>query len=176
MASPEHPSPQSENQTGFTDESLRMLETEEGQLNAVFACFGSAAQHAQLFEESLAKFLLVYNKIADSTLSLQDLEVLEAKLQKKTMGSLLRELSNYVTIQEESVARNLDEALKLRNFLMHNFFIARGQSLKSEEGRLSLLTELVEIERMLEQSCVITNAMRIAMCQTLGFQENESVT
>ncbi|MDQ1591614.1 MAG: hypothetical protein QOG71_2241 [Pyrinomonadaceae bacterium] len=114
-----------------------MLETEEGQLNAVFACFGSAAQHAQLFEESLAKFLLVYNKIANSTLSLQDLDMLEAKLQKKTMGSLLRELSNYVTIQEESVARNLAEALNLRNFLMHNFFIARDQGLKSEEGRLS---------------------------------------
>ena len=36
-------------------ESLRMLETEEGQNNAVFACFGSAAQHAQMFEEALGK-------------------------------------------------------------------------------------------------------------------------
>jgi hypothetical protein len=176
MANPGHPSPQSENQTGFTDESLRMLETEEGQLNAVFACFGSAAQRAQLFEESLAKFLVVYNKIFDSALSLQDLEMLEAKLQKKTMGSLLRELSNYVTIQDESVARNLDEALRLRNFLMHNFFISRDQSLKSVEGRLSLLAELVEIGRILEQSRIIMNAMRIAMCETLGFQGNESAT
>ena len=29
--------------------SLEMLKSEEGQLNAVFACFGSAAQHAQFW-------------------------------------------------------------------------------------------------------------------------------
>ena len=31
---------------GYTAESLDLLKTEEGQKNAVFACFGSAAQHA----------------------------------------------------------------------------------------------------------------------------------
>ena len=41
-------------------ESLKMLEPEEGQNNAVFACFGSAAQHAQMFEEALGNFLLAY--------------------------------------------------------------------------------------------------------------------
>ena len=34
--------------------SLEMLKSEEGQLNAVFACFGSAAQHSQYFEAALA--------------------------------------------------------------------------------------------------------------------------
>jgi hypothetical protein len=173
MANPKPLPLQSEDQIGFTNESLRMLETEEGQLNAVFACFGSAAQHAQLFEQSLAKFLLIYNKIADTTLSLEDLEVLEGKLKKKTMGSLLKELSNYVTIQEESVAKNLDEALKLRNFLMHSFFIAREEEFKSEDGRLRLLAEIIGIEQTLEKCRVITNAMRIAMCRTLGFPDSE---
>ena len=49
---------------GYSSESLKMLESEEGQLNAVFACFGSAAQRAQLFEQSLSRFLAMYNKIA----------------------------------------------------------------------------------------------------------------
>ena len=56
-------------QPGFTEESLRMLESREGQLNAVFACFGSAAQHAQLFEQGLTRFLVMYNKIASDTVS-----------------------------------------------------------------------------------------------------------
>lgn len=49
-------------QRGYTTESLKILETEEGQLNAVFACFGSAVQHSQLFEQSLTRFLKMYNR------------------------------------------------------------------------------------------------------------------
>ena len=47
---------------GYSDESLRMLESEEGQSNAVFAIFGSAAQHSQLYESALAEFLIVYKQ------------------------------------------------------------------------------------------------------------------
>ena len=43
-------------QLGYTCESLRMLESEEGQTNAIFACFGSAVQHSQLFEQGLDRF------------------------------------------------------------------------------------------------------------------------
>jgi len=43
--------------TSPMSESLDTLRSEEGQLNAVFA-FGSAAQHAQFFEEALGEFLL----------------------------------------------------------------------------------------------------------------------
>jgi len=50
--------------------SLETLESEEGQLNAVFACFGSAAQHAQFFEEALGEFLLAYNKICNKSLTI----------------------------------------------------------------------------------------------------------
>ena len=60
-------------QRGYTTESLKMLETEEGQLNAVFACFGSAVQHSQLFEQGLTRFLKMYNKIASDSLSIDDL-------------------------------------------------------------------------------------------------------
>ena len=52
-----------DDQAGYTTESLRMLASKEGQINAVFACFGSAAQHSQFFEAALGEFLLVYNKI-----------------------------------------------------------------------------------------------------------------
>ena len=40
-----------EESKGYTEESLRMLEQEEGQSNAIFALFGSAAQRAQNFEK-----------------------------------------------------------------------------------------------------------------------------
>src|SRR5450432_1130781 len=69
-------------------EFLEMLKTKVGQNTAVFACFGSAAQHAQHFEVALAGFLSDYNKIAVKGISLQDLEGLDQQLAKKTLGAL----------------------------------------------------------------------------------------
>ena len=73
---------------GYTSESLRMLESEEGQLNAVFACFGSAAQHSQYYEAALEEFLVVYNETFKKSLTLQDLEAIETKLRKKNDRSI----------------------------------------------------------------------------------------
>jgi hypothetical protein len=155
----------------YTDESLRMLETEEGQKNAVFACFGSAAQHAQLFEQALARFLSVYNRIASDTVSLGEFEDCEGKLQKKTMGWLLHKMQKYVTLSDPVVTERLDLALKRRNYLMHAFFLERGDELKSEAGRMDLLSELISTERLLDDARVTVNAMRIAMCRTLSVSD-----
>ncbi|HEX6466833.1 MAG TPA: hypothetical protein VFZ99_05985, partial [Terriglobales bacterium] len=106
-------------------ESLKMLDSEEGQLNAVFACFGFAAQYAQLFEAGLVRFLIVYNKISAESLTLEDFETIESNLQKRTMGQLIRELSRYVNFQDLALAGHFDDALQKRNFLMHRFFLAR---------------------------------------------------
>jgi len=152
---------------GYSDESLRMLETDEGQSNAVFACFGSAAQHAQLFEQALARFLSVYNRIASDPLSLEDFDDYEGKLKKKTMGWLLRELQEHVTLSDPLAAERLDRALELRNHLMHAFFLERGDGLKSEAGRMNLLRELTSTEHLLDSARITVNAMRIAMCRTL---------
>ena len=76
----------------YTAESLDMLKSQEGQLNAVFACYGSAAQHAQFLEAALSDFLVAYNRFAARHLAIDDLETKEGKLRKMTMGMLLRKL------------------------------------------------------------------------------------
>ena len=152
-------------QRGYTDESLRMLESGEGQLNAVFACFGSAAQHAQLFEQGLARFLIMYNKIASDSVSVDDIG------QKLTMGQLLRRVGQHVTINDNSVEERFSTALIERNYLIHRFFLERNPLLASSEGRMQLLSELVGIEANLESCRVTINAMRIAMCDALGIED-----
>src|SRR5262245_10449998 len=57
------------------DESLQMLRTRVGQVNAVFACFGSAAQHAQHFEAALAEFLSYYTQLTKRGVDPQKFEV-----------------------------------------------------------------------------------------------------
>jgi hypothetical protein len=152
-------------------ESLEMLKSEEGQLNAVFACFGSAAQHCQFFEAALGEFLLVYNKIRGTSLTLQEFEAMEAKLQRWTMGQLLKEFKNHVKVGDVTVAAFLDAALEKRNFLMHHFFRDRQAMFNGEKGRMELLRELVEIDKHLETATTVINAMRLAMCEALDCSE-----
>ena len=148
----------------YTEKSLRMLESREGQLNAVFACFGSAAQRAQLFEQGLTRFLIMYNRITSETVTVHDIET-------KTMGWLRREISRHITVNEDSVEERFSAALTQRNFLMHRFFLERNQQLASGEGRIELLGELVGIEADLERCRVTINAMRIAMCEALEVED-----
>jgi hypothetical protein len=148
-----------------------MLKTRAGQVNAVFACFGSAAQHAQHFEAALAEFLSEYNKLTKRAVSLEEFAALDQKLQKKTFGTLLREFSKYVTIQDLNVVRLLEVALEKRNFLMHHFFRERDGKLRLEEDRMGLLSELTGIDHFLEQAATITRAMRIAMLREISSRE-----
>jgi hypothetical protein len=138
-----------------TEISHHMLKTEEGQVNAVFACFGSAAQHAQHFEAALGEFLLLFNKLASRKLTLEALDALDQKLQKQTMGALLRELRKYVRINDAKVDRCLELALEKRNFLMHDYFRVRKGKLRVEKERMALLAELVQIGSLLEQAAAL---------------------
>jgi hypothetical protein len=144
-------------------DSLEMLKTEEGQLNAVFACFGSAAQHSQFFEVALGDFLLAYNRLCNTSLTVADLDVLGAKLERQTMGTLLRQLRTHVTIGDEKITQLMHEALQQRNFLMHHYFRQRSGDFRSEDGRISMLRELVSIGNQLEQAIDIANGMRVAL-------------
>ena len=148
------------------DESLHMLKTRVGQVNAVFACFGSAAQNAQHFEAALFEFLLDYNKLAKRTLRPQDFETLDQKLQKRTLGTLLREFSKYVKISDPNVERLLEKALERRNFLMHHFFREKDFTLRLENDRMRLISCLTNIDRVLQESTTIIRAMRIAMSKS----------
>lgn len=148
--------------------SLEMLKSEEGQLNAVFACYGSAAQHAQFFEEALGEFLRVYNRLCNKTLKIVDFETLDEKLQRKTLGTLLHDFKKLVTINNDKVAGSLDTALKKRNFLMHHFFRERQKKFSSEQGRMEMLVELVSIDKELIRAMELTGGMRVALCEALS--------
>ena len=151
---------------GYTSESLKMLESEEGQLNAVFACFGSAVQHAQLFEQGLARFLMIYNRIASDPVGVEDIG------HKMTMGQLLHKVRQHVTVDDNSIELGFSAALEERNYLIHRFFLERDPQLKSTEGRFELLSELSRIEMNLDRCRVAINAMRMAMCEALGVKDD----
>ena len=145
-----------------------MLESEEGQVNAVFACCGSAVQRAQLFEYSLTRFLQIYSKIAADTANIDDLG------ERMTMGQLLKKVKQRVAIYSDSVEGWLSNALEQRNFLIHRFFLERGSQLGQKRGREQLLKELMEIHTILDDGSTLINAMRIAMCEAWDIEDDSA--
>lgn len=149
---------------GTGEESLKILETAEGQTNAVFAMVGSAVQKAQFFERALARFLLTYNKVSSDPVSIKDID------DKLTMGRLLANLRKKVTVPD-AWESSLPVALKDRNFVSHRLFLERGGQLGSVEGRLQLLEDLWIIGEKLDACTTLVNAMRLAMCRSLGIED-----
>ena len=93
-------------------QSLEMLETEEGQLNAVFACYGSAMQSGQLFEQALGDFLTKYKELTSEDLSPADLLSTKLDLQKKTIGRLLYAFHKVAKVNEAEIHSRLGIAQK----------------------------------------------------------------
>ena len=147
---------------GYSKVSLNMLESEEGQLNAVFACYGSAAQHGQFFEESLTKLIVVLN-------GWSGMEGEAEKMEKWTIGKLLNHFEQrFVEKIDEWVPEHLNEGRRLRNFLIHEFFLKRMEELRTESGRMALLKELIEIERHLKRGEDLINGLRVAVGEAMN--------
>lgn len=140
-----------------------MLRTAEGQSNAVFACFGSASQHAQLFEAELKRFLRAYNNIRKTNVTIDNLDDISDKRRKMTMGALLKEIRKYVKFNHPNIDATLDGVLANRNFLAHRYFLDRDKYFTNERGRLAMLRKLVIFEQQLETVTGWMAGLRVAM-------------
>lgn len=142
---------------GYSARSLEMLESKEGQLNAIFACYGSAAQHGQLFEEALLKLIAVLNECLG-------IDSAVPATTKKTIGKLLKCFENkFVEEIDDWVSDFLDETRRRRNFRIHEYFLKRSDDMDAETGRVVILRELVDIEAQLRRGAGLVNGLRVAI-------------
>ena len=154
---------------GYSERSLEMLKSEEGQLNAIYACYGSAAQRGQLFEVSLERLVALLNDWLGNDDSVIGLE-------RKTLGQLLLLFKKkFVEEIDEWVPEFLDEARKRRNFLIHEYFVERDNQMSTESGRFAILTELADIEAQLRRGEDLVNGLRVAVEETKMGERKEEV-
>ena len=151
---------------GYTKESLNMLKSKEGQINLVFACFGSACQRGQLLEEALGDLVSSINELVDCSLSATDLKDRDADVRKKTMGQLFRHIKKYATISDESIMDSLEIAIRKRNFLAHRYFIERDMGFDTRAGRTNMLEELVTLGSFFDRCSAVVRGITIAMRET----------
>ncbi len=134
-----------------------MLESEEGQLNAVFACYGSAAQQGQFFEESVTRLIIALNEMSGS-------EGGAEKMEKWTLGRLLNHFQEtFVNGIDEWVPEHLEEGRRLRNFLVHDYFLKRDGKFVTRNGRMAVLKELLDIQQHLKRGAELLNGLQVAV-------------
>ena len=153
-------------------ESLRMLDSKEGQLNAVFACYGSAMQHGQLYEQAVDRLLSTYSHMNVSDQD-ESAEVNTGKSKKQTLGQLLHTLFKGVKINDTDVHMQLMRALDQRNMLAHEYFLTRDALFTTETGRLRLVRELVTIEQSIRSAMHLVSGMRVAIEEAMSGKDRD---
>lgn len=137
--------------------------SDDHEITDICMFFGSAAYYAQFFEASLAEFLVTYRRLADKVHLPKDIQTLEETLHKKTMGALLTELRKVFTIDDTDIDSLLSGALKMRNYLMHEFFRAREPEFPDAEKRRGIFGELISIGLTLKKAMFAVRGMNAAI-------------
>ena len=129
----------------MTDEELSERERE---IRDVYAHYGRAMYMAQVFEHGLVNALVVASLIprhssnspatAEAWVRLLS-EFMDSRFER-TAGKLLREIES-LPISEDLTAQ-LREAVRLRNWLVHDYYRERSVEMLSVRGRKSMIAEL----------------------------------
>lgn len=138
----------------------------------LFAWFGSAAYTAQCFEIELCILLLLLHRLKDPGLTSQELNRINIKLSKKTLGALLRDMRSQLDIHPEFETM-LNDYLNKRNYLMHHFFFDHAQNLLSINGCQRMIEELKAMYFTLKEADTIAQKMSTNVRKHLGISEEE---
>jgi hypothetical protein len=106
-----------------------------------YAHYGLAMYQAQVLEHGVVN-AMVYARLAERhRVTRDEIDAFMGLEFEKTLGALLRNLKTYVTVPD-SLATSLPEALRLRNFLAHDYFRERAAAFMTEAGCLAMIEEL----------------------------------
>jgi len=109
-----------------------------------YAFFGLACYCAQVFEHATLNLALVLRLPTVDLVSQQLFDDLYESLSKRTLGRLLSAVKQEIDLPEEYRVF-LEEAVELRNILMHRYFREHGEDFVSAVGRDEMKRELQSI-------------------------------
>jgi hypothetical protein len=119
------------------------LDLESDHIRQVYARYGAAMYYAQVLEHGLANFV-VFSRAGRALKTHEAADALFNELITSSMGQQLR----HVLLEEgldEALVERLRNALRVRNFLAHDFFRERAEHFMSFAGRNEMLAELGEL-------------------------------
>lgn len=116
---------------------------DEMEIKEVYALFGLTVYIIQCFERQLAITIATVCLSHHDTLSREQYDALLGTNFKKTLGQLFHKMKDDIHITVE-VKEEIEASLRLRNFLIHNYFWTRAIPFKSSSGRQAMLQELTD--------------------------------
>ena len=125
--------------------------------------FGQAAEMAQVMEMAAGNLALAYVSLAFDPATITDEERQIFKdvindVNSRTLGNLLKQISKICSVSE-GIESSIKEALKKRNYLIHNFFRTHNFAINSQEGRETMIAELRDIFKALNRANSILSGM-----------------
>ena len=136
----------------------------------VYAFFGLASYCAQVLEQGLINMAVAFHLAGTTTLTRELIEQLFETMSAKTFGQLLREARNLVGMPEDLDTR-LRKALRKRNRLVHNFFVAHSENFLSQAGRRLMITELREMIGLFSSTDKALDRVYLPLWGRLGITE-----
>lgn len=117
------------------------------EVREVYARFGLAIYSAQCLEHGLVNAFL-YLHLIPSKMPLSrskewedEVDSFTSKHFEHTLGRMIKDLEKFTNVSP-SLSKKLSEALKIRNWLAHDYFRERAREFLSSEGRMSMIKEL----------------------------------
>jgi len=126
------------------------IDKKEWLIREVYARYGLAMYFAQCVERGLA-ILLTALEIGRKMKTRSDYDLLLDRNFENTLGRLIKLLEKEMKVDYE-LKDELEEMLKLRNYLAHNFFWQHGINFMEENGCQLMLSELESIIFKLENA------------------------
>jgi hypothetical protein len=117
------------------------LDAENDHTREVYAHAGLALYMAQVLEHGLVNVVILSRAGGPEFRTSRDYDRLFDDLIARTMGAQLRRALESVSFAEDQIDR-LRKALRLRNFLAHDFFRERIEMFGSVSGRNAMIREL----------------------------------
>ncbi|MEX2416310.1 MAG: hypothetical protein WD424_09215 [Paenibacillaceae bacterium] len=105
-----------------------------------YAYFGLAVYYVQVLEHQLVNMIVLLRKTQGKILKENDLDVLYARKFSNTMGQLINEIKQLFDLHSDEMDE-LKEILKVRNFIVHDYFKERIALTVTRTGRNEIINE-----------------------------------
>ncbi len=110
----------------------------------IYAFFGLASYSAQVIEAGVINLAVVLRVPEVNVITRDQFDELYNSLGKRTFGQLLKIAKPLIELSDTE-ERILDEALELRNMLIHRYFSERAEEFMSRAGQNDMKVELQSI-------------------------------
>ena len=135
----------------------------------VYQCFGRAAELAQLLEMEVGTSLLALDALESKRFLAIDPDAylrLRTAIESQTLGQALRRMREKLQLIDD-LELVLVEALRFRLRLAHRFFPEHGLSMLTEDGRLKMVSELMEICDTLQRAYSVASNVSFALVSSI---------